>query len=279
MKRIVFGIDLSFNSTGITTACWDDGRCTDMAFHRLVFDKVPDPIRNINQQTYRMPSNVDVTDLIQTVGEDDFYSEDQAHITLKAMVCVKRIMQIVFEQLVRCGCPVTASGEQWGFGPYDIQFNIEGFVMPSMAGQMQLRVLGGLIMLQGMLRSELIKLKITLNGRASLRITITSPSELKLFFSGYGDADKQEMLDAFLVTFGGAALLPDTMSLAKVNDVVDSFALMLNCHWRLHTTQERRMTTSQKKKEVRLEAAMANDAKKKKKKKQPAKLNIPIIII
>jgi hypothetical protein len=254
MKRLIFGIDLSFNSTGITRALWVDGKCSSISFHRLVFDKVPDPIVNINQETYRMPTNVDVSDLIQSVG-DDFYTEDQAHITLKAMVCVKRIMSIVIGSI---GQP--KQGEE----PVEIHFNIEGFVMPSMAGQMQLRVLGGLIMLQGMLRSELIRLKITLGTAAKLKITITSPSELKLFFSGYGDADKQEMLDAFLsVTWNGSKLLPDTMSLARVNDVVDSFALMVNNHWRLNTTQERKMTVGQKKKEERLEKAIASGKKQK----------------
>jgi hypothetical protein len=263
ISRIVIGVDLSFNSTGITIAKWSGNRAVSMSFHRVVFETVPQPIKNVNQVTYRMPTNVDVRDLVQSNG-DDFYTEDQAHITLKAMVCVKKIMKAITDSVMAHVSTLTVSGsDAKTVQSPEVHINIEGFVMPSMLGNQQLRVLGGLIMLQGMLRSELIRLKISLGRATIFKITITSPSELKLFFGGKGDADKSEMLDAFIGVFGGASLLPDTSSLSRVNDVVDSFALMLNCHWRMHTEQQRRVTKSQKKHEERQAKA------KEKNKKQP----------
>jgi len=233
-KSLIIGIDLSFNSTGITVSYLEDGEGKLMEFYRLVYETTPNPIENINQQTYTLPTNVSVIDLI-VEDSKDAYSEDQALITLKAMICCKRIMKIVCEVVDR-------------FKPNDIYFNIEGFVMPSMTGSQQLRVLGGLIMLQGQLRSDLIKLKLSQTNIDDFKIYITSPSELKLFFTGNGSADKQMMLDYFLDLFDGDLLLPNTESLGKVNDVVDSFALMLNCFYRLHTKKARKLTTFEKKK-------------------------------
>jgi hypothetical protein len=274
VTRIIIGIDLSYNSTGMTVAKWAGNVCKTISFHRLVFDKVPTPVKNLNQQTYRMPTNVRVDDLV-TLNGDDFYSEDQAHITLKAMVCVKRLLQIIVPQVDKHVMKLTTTehpNEERKYGP-EVHFNIEGFVMPSMVGgSQQLRTIGGLIMLQGMLRSELIKYRVLLGQHIKFKITITSPSELKLFFAGFGSAEKFDMLDSFIQTFGGSALLPDTESLAKVNDVVDSYALMLNSHWRQHTEKQRKISKSQKKHEER-------EAKKKTKNKKKSKVHIPILYI
>ena len=251
-KSLIIGIDLSFNSTGITISYLEDNIGKEMAFSRLVFDKKPNPIINIDQQTYTLPHNVSVDDLI-VAESDDFYSEDQAGITLKAMICTKRIMKIIIKAVEK-------------YNPNSVYFNIEGFIMPSLTGVHQLRIIGGLIMLQGMLRADLIKLKISKPNIETYKIYITSPSELKLFFTGNGGlADKQLMLDAFLQDFDGAKLLPDTESLAKVNDVIDSFALMLNVFYRLNTSSKRKLSKTQQKRENKYAESKANKKKKQSK--------------
>ena len=222
-NKLIIGIDLSFNSTGITITEFEENVATKIIFHRLIFDDqsnkfkkyVPTPIININQSTYILPTNISAIDIVN--DSSDFYSEDQANITLKAMVCCKRITKIITDKLFKINK-----------NKVDLYINIEGFIMPSISGINQFRSLSGLIMLQGMLRSDLIKLKINeLSNIDIFKIYITSPSELKLWFSGRGDADKQIMLDSFIADYEGNKLLPDTSSLPKINDVIDSFALML----------------------------------------------------
>lgn len=260
-KKLIIGIDLSFNSTGITITEFENEKALTIGFHRLIFDDesnkikkyIPKPIKNINQYTYKLPGNISAIDIVN--DESDFYSEDQANITLKAMVCCKRIMKIILEKIIKINS-----------NPIDLYINIEGFIMPSITGIQQFKSLSGLIMLQGMLRSDLIKVKLNESLNIDVfKIYITSPTDLKMWFSGNGAADKQVMLDSFVDDYEGNKLLPDTSSLAKINDVVDSFALMLHAVGKMYGT------VIQKKKIV----------KKKKKKKQPKidilKDSIPII--
>lgn len=215
-KHLIIGLDLSFNSSGMTLIT-----PTGIEFHRLVYQKTPTSIIHINQHTYNLPVNVRIDDI---VDDTDFYSEDQALITVKAMVICKRLMALIRKKISVCN-------------PECIYVNIEGFIMSSFSGSQQLRVLGGLIMLQGLIRSELIRLKIDNPNIEEFRIFITSPTTLKKYFTDKGDADKQDMLDSFISFYDGNKLLPDTKSLAKVNDVIDSFALALNCYHRIfHNT-------------------------------------------
>lgn len=255
-KKLIIGIDLSFNSTGITMTEFDTNEVgKSLGFYRLVFDDesnkfkkyTPTPIINVNQEVYRLPSNINATDIVS--DSSDFYSEDQATVTLKAMVCVKRIMKIIVNKTLDINKD----------GNIDMYVNIEGFIMPSISGVQQFKSLTGLIMLQGMLRSELIKMK--LNEYFNIdqfKIYITSPSDLKLWFSGNGSADKQIMLDSFVETYDGNKLLPDTSSLGKINDVIDSFALMLNIIAKLYGTVEikkkvvKKKTTKSRNKKIKL---------------------------
>lgn len=223
MTNIFIGIDLSFNSTGITIIETLDKTPLKLSFHRLVFDDesnkikkyVPKYIRNVNQSTYRLPTNILTKDIVMDYS--DFYSEDQATITLKAMVCCKRIIDIVSNKIKQ-------------FEKFNIYINIEGFIMPSINGIEQFRSLSGLIMLQGMLRSELIKIKLSSTKVENFKLFITSPSDLKKWFTGNGSADKQIMLDNFIEVYNGIKLLPNihTTKLSQINDVIDSFALCLN---------------------------------------------------
>ena len=223
-KKLIIGIDLSFNSTGITITEFENTIGKSIGFYRLVFETKPTPIININQITYNLPTNISASDIVE--DKSDFYSEDQANITIKAMICCKRIITIITKKLFSINK-----------NPIDIYVNIEGFIMPSISGTQQFKSLSGLIMLQGMLRSELIKLKLTESCNIDIfKIFITSPTDLKLWFTGNGSADKQIMLDNFNSVYDGKILLPDTTSLAKVNDVIDSFALNMLCLAKLYGT-------------------------------------------
>lgn len=221
--ELTVGLDLSFNSTGITFLTSKNSEAKSIEFHRLVFSTEPKTITNVNQHTYNFPKNINIDDI---VDDSDFYSEDQAHITIKCMMCTKRITHLIVNKVSKL---------KQKFPDYNISvyINIEGFIMSSFTGNTQLRVLGGLIMLQGLVRADLIKMKLASKFK-DFKIYITSPSELKLYFTGTGGqaADKQLMLDSFLDTYDGAKLLPDTSSLGKINDVIDSFALMVNCYHR-----------------------------------------------
>jgi len=223
-KSLIVGIDLSFNSTGITIKEFIDKKPLNISFHRLIFDDesnkikkyVPKQIFNVNQYTYRLPTNISVKDII--LDESEFYSEDQATITLKAMVCTKRISEIIVKKI-----------HEINGNKINLYVNIEGFIMPSITGINQFKGLSGLIMLQGMLRYDLIKLKLSpVMNIDNFKLFITSPSDLKKWFTGNGSADKQEMLTNFINIYRGNILLPDTSTLDKINDVIDSFALSLN---------------------------------------------------
>lgn len=226
-KQLIAGLDLSFNSTGITLTELENGNGQKCEFHRIVYETKPGYIVNINQRTYELPKNINLNDI---ADDSDFYSEDQAFITVKAMMMCKNIMHIIANKIQRIE-------RDFPDAQISLYINIEGFVMPNLAGNQQLRVLGGLIMLQGIIRNDLIKYNIAKNFK-NFKIFITSPSDLKLYFAGNGGADKQLMLDSFLEFYDGAKLLPDTSSLAKVNDVIDSFALMLNCYHKVFASKD-----------------------------------------
>ena len=96
-RILLIGIDLSFNSTGISICKLQNAADNDsvhkykplsMKFHRVVFDKKitakgqqhkPKDIQNINQMIYRMPTNIDVDDLLLTNKDknDDLFQENK----------------------------------------------------------------------------------------------------------------------------------------------------------------------------------------------------------
>lgn len=248
-KYLIVGLDLSFNSTGMTFLT-----NTGAEFHRLVYDSKPKTIQNINQHTYYLPSNVPLNSI---VDETDFYSEDQALITVKMMVITKRLMALIHDKINRCE-------------PENFYVNIEGFISSDSNGFQQLRILSGLIILQGLMRSELIKTKLA-NNFEDFKLYITSPSALKLFFTGKGDADKFLMLEHFNDFYDGNKLLPDTKSLAKVNDVIDSFALAINAFHRIYFNSSYMELFKEKVVDGKLYV-------KKKKKKKVAKKQLPDMI-
>lgn len=229
-NTIIIGIDLSFNSTGITISTFNDKIAKTIEFHRLVFDDqktiktfIPKQIINVNQYTYKLPTNISVSDII--VDSDDYNTLIQAEATIKSMICVKRLMNIIERKISKINSETQK---------LDVIINIEGFLMPQVQGEQQFKSLTGLIMLQGLLRSDLIKIKISNRYNIdNLKIYITTPKELKKWFTGNGNADKQLMLDAFFKYYNGDKLLSKNVELAKINDVIDSFALMMNGYGKL----------------------------------------------
>lgn len=217
-NTLVIGIDLSFNSTGIAIIKFTD-KPKFISFHRLVYNKKPTPIHNINQYSYRLPTNIDVDKLL--ISKNDNNSTIENRLTLKAMICTKRIMDILNKEID--GSDTIT----------DIHINIEGYIMPSVMGIQQFTSLTGLIMLQGMLRAEIIKKQLN-DSNHKYSLSIIPPKELKSFFCGNGSADKQIMLDAFIEYYDGKKLLPDTSSLGKINDVIDGFALAMSCVKKLY---------------------------------------------
>ena len=253
--ELIVGMDLSFNSTGLTFTTTINGNGLGCEFHRIVYETKPTPIKNINQHTYNLPLNINLDDI---VDDTDFYSEDQAFITVKAMMCSKRIMMLLVDKIKRLE-------KKYPDDNISVYVNIEGFIMSSFAGNQQLRVLGGLIMLQGLVRSDLIKLQIQKNFK-DFKIFITSPTELKSYFTGDGstNTDKQKMLDVFLEVFEGSKLLPDTKSLAKVNDVIDSFALMINCYHRVFFSNDFYLWKTRKEQTKKQKKALTKNKARKK---------------
>lgn len=225
-RQLIIGLDLSFSSSGISIAYLEDMTAKSICFHRLVYNKKPRPISNINQHTYYLPTNINYLDLI-IEDEKEFYVEDQAIILLKSMVIAKRITKIIRESF---------DDKHGNIGvPLELYINIEGNIAGNnSAGSQQLRIDAGLKMLNGIVRSELIRYKIDAHIK-DFKLYITSPTSLKIFFTGVGNADKAMMLTKFITFWDGTKILPDTSSLGQINDVIDAFALMMNMYYRINT--------------------------------------------
>jgi hypothetical protein len=219
-KTLIIGLDLSFASTGLVMSEINNNIGEKISFYKIVFDDnsnkrkkyVPTKIKNVNIITYRMPSNILVSDLCLDI--DDMNNMEQTESTLKAMICSKKIGQILYSKI------------------NDSQFEkiivvIEGYIMPVFSGQNQLKIVSGLIMLQGFVREIIIK--ISLEKNIPLKMFTPAPKSNKLFFAHNGNAEKQEMLKVFLEDYEGNKLLPDITinSVAKINDVIDAFSLMM----------------------------------------------------
>ena len=112
------------------------------------------------------------------------------------------------------------------YKPLKIVYCIENYVMPDYTGPQQLKTVSALIMLQGFVRQNLIK--IALNNNIPFKLMTPTPSKLKLFFFFFGRAEKVDMLLSFLNNWDGIKIIPDACieNIGKLDDVIDSFALM-----------------------------------------------------
>jgi hypothetical protein len=226
-KTLVIGLDLSFSSTGITISYLEDYIGKNIQFHKVIFDNntnktskkyTPQKIKNVNIITYRMPTNLLVSDLV--IDLNDKNNVQQVESTIKALICSKKICLIIEKSLKQ-------------YNPDEVIFSIENYIMPTFSGSSQLKTVGGLISLQGYVREKIILLCLDL--QIKFKIYTPTPSSNKLFFAKNGNADKALMIKCFLIYYQGNKLLPtiDENSVNIINDIVDSFSLMLNAYDKL----------------------------------------------
>jgi len=225
-KSLIIGLDLSFSSTGICVGYFEDYSAKSIQFHKVVFDEnknktgkvyTPERIKNINIVTYRMPTNLLVSDMIVDLSDTNNF--EQCEVTLKALICCKKIGAILLQNILK-------------YQPTEILFSIENYIMPSFNGPNQLKHVSGLITLQGYVRKLCIET--CLSKQISIKIYTPTPSSNKLFFSGNGSAEKGQMIKSFIEDYNGEKLIPTIKSCseAQVNDVVDAFSLMMNVYSR-----------------------------------------------
>lgn len=216
---LIIGLDLSFSSTGITVINFENNVAKSIQFHRVIYDEnkqktdkvyKPTKLSKINNLTYRLPTNILAEDLI--MNDEDENNIEQAEATLKALICSKKIGTVIQSAIRQ-------------YRPDEVIFSIENYIMPAFSGQNQLKVVSGLIMLQGFVREISIRLSIEL-GFAIRLFTPTATSNKK-FFTGDGRAQKDKMLHTFINIYDGQKLIPEAhiSKLHMINDVVDSFAL------------------------------------------------------
>ena len=211
---------MSFNSTGISFSTIENNHNSKLKFYRLVFDdesnkthKIykPNEILNVNQLTYKMPTNISIQDL--AVDLEDKNSYEQIRNTLKAMVCSKYINKILQENISL-------------YKPEVIMCTMENYIMPAFGGRNSLTNVSGLLLLQGFVREWFIKFSVSCPHINTYLFTPT-PKQTKKYFTGNGSADKKEMMQNFIDKFSGQKLLPN-LTKGKLDDIIDSFALMVH---------------------------------------------------
>lgn len=219
-KILLIGLDMSFNSTGITFSVIENNKPQKIKFYRVVFDDEsnkthkllkPQDIQNVNQVVYRMPTNINVADL--SIDNQDKNSYEQIRNTLRAMICSKKINKIIANNINQ-------------INPNVIICTMENYIMPAFGGRNSLNNVSGLLLLQGFVREWFIKFAVSYSEINTYLFTPT-PKQTKKYFTGNGSADKKEMQYYFVENFDGQKLLPN-MSKGKLDDIIDSFALMVH---------------------------------------------------
>lgn len=221
MKELIIGLDLSLSCTGITIFEFENKIAQKIIFYRILFDDqsnktgkgyTPFKLKNINDIVYTLPVNVKLDDIV--IDDTDENNIEQMSATLRMMICSQKINNII-QKVIE-----TKTVDK-------ITFAIENYIMPAFEGKNQLKTVSEAIMLQGQVRSNIIKLSLLKNIK--IKILTPTPSKLKKFFSLDGDADKLKMLQTFITYYNGQKILPDAKieNLGKINDVIDSFALSI----------------------------------------------------
>lgn len=243
--HIMVGLDLSFNSTGITIINCVNKNAQSIVFHRMVYAKnhkqfitPAKPIAGVNIHKYKLPDNFDYKSLTldnpfdedEYLSQDDIelsesYNIDQLFITTKLLINSKRIFKLVRDAITSYTRKYNISKSE-----LSISFNIEGNILGGneIMGKNQLRVIGGLIMLNHEIRRHIVDLSLSKDYK-NIKLFITSPSELKRYFANNGNATKYDMVETFIDNWGGKKLIPtistESAMVGNINDVVDSFAL------------------------------------------------------
>lgn len=230
MIDIHIGLDLSFNSTGITiyTEKYENTKekiQRNIEFHRLVRDKeITSIMLNLNQHMYYsqlLSIDLDLKhDIIDNYQNAINYSNDQIDLTEKYYISVKSIMNIILKFLKELKLSENIHNEN-----INMYLNMEGSILTGYNFNTQI----GVNMLQGFLRAELIKIQL-INNFKTFKFRMVPPTLLKSFFTNNGNADKKEMVESFINNYDGRKLLPQIDNSTKkvdiFNDVIDSFALV-----------------------------------------------------
>lgn len=171
----------------------------------------PKTIQNVTDFYYKLPTDVPLESMILDFSDEN--TLEQCEATLKGMLVAKRVKQCIEEKIQK-------------HQPDKIIITIENFIMPAFSGKNQLKTVAGLIMLQGFVRGELIKMIAT--RKIDFKLMTPSPTSNKLIFTGDGRSDKGKMRETFITIYNGNQLLPTIEEDAnKLEDVVDAFSLMV----------------------------------------------------
>lgn len=228
MINIHIGLDLSFESTGITfydEKIENNNKIeSNIEFHRLVRDKENTSIiLNVNQHIYY--STLFSVDLDLKHIEDEKYenginySNNQLILTEKYFLVVKNIMKIIVKYF-------NDKLKENNKKDINVYINMEGSILNGHDYNFQITI----NMLQGFLRAELIKFQL-INNFNIFKLRIISPKMLKLFFARNGNADKKEMIKSFIDNYNGKKLIPQidlsNKMINNLNDVIDSFSTVV----------------------------------------------------
>lgn len=222
---IIIGLDLSFNSTGITV--YNKEKNT-MILSRVVFGDSVKTQANVNTIAYTLPKNINTKDLLVD-SEQSKNTIEQVETTLKAMMCSKTICKEL-SKYIKHNCEgVQTPSELTQASPQEIVLVFENYIMPSFGGPNALKNVAGLIMLQGFIREWCILGRV---NEMNIKIMTPTPSAVKKSFTGNGKADKSEMEKVFIDKYEGYRLIPEYNTF-KCDDIIDSFALV--CYGLQHT--------------------------------------------
>ena len=265
MINIHIGLDLSFESTGITfynEKIENNKKIeSNIEFHRLVRDKENTSIiLNVNQHIYY--SNLFAIDLDLKHKEDDLYenginySNIQINLTEKYFLVVKNIMKIIVKYFNN----ILINNNKKEINVY---FNMEGSLLNGHDYNFQITI----NMLQGFLRAELIKFQL-INNFNIFKFRIISPKMLKLFFARNGNADKKEMIESFIENYNGKKLIPQidltNKSINNLNDIVDSFSAVVFNYYDLNVENKllfnyKKIETKNKSKKIKIKNKKITD--------------------
>lgn len=231
MINIHIGLDLSFNSTGITfyNELLDKESnkiiSSEIEFHRLVRDKeITTRIINVNQHIYSsklLSVDLELKHDLDVYENAIEYSNEQIDLTEKYFISVTTIKNIIIKYLntIKQDYKLDNNG-------INIFVNMEGSILSGFNFNTQI----GVNMLQGFLRAELIKLQMV-NNFKTFKFRIIPPTLLKSFFTNNGSADKLEMIESFINNYDGKKLIPQidlsNKYVSELNDIIDSFALVV----------------------------------------------------
>lgn len=219
---IHLGLDLSLKGTGLCFYLENKQKnFRQFKFYILVYDKsIATHFQNVNQIKLAQPKIIEDMDLNH--NEDFFFNNSvsftksqmdhtKIFVTVASMI-IKKVRQIITENNLE-------------HNKINLYLNMEGSLLSGYDFNSQV----ALNMLQGLLRGDIIKLHLS-NNFNKLKFRIVPAKALKLFFSRDGNADKTGMMKAFIDYYDGKKLIPqlntDKRTVDKLNDIVDSFALV-----------------------------------------------------